>query len=141
MEVSMTHFIFDEFFDIFEAFNHQVASLKTEKTFTNYPYNILLNDDQSISFEIAAIGLKKEDFSIEVDGNLLNVSSERKQNNEKKVGYRSLINKLVKKDFDLTWKLDSRLDTKKLKAKLEDGLLRIDIPAKEESKKIKIEIE
>jgi HSP20 family molecular chaperone IbpA len=96
----------------------------------NYPVDIYKKDD-SLIIEIAAVGLKKDDVSIEIkDKDVLHVSYDNK--NKLKEGsseyYQSSI---TKKSFDFGWKISNKFDLDKIEAKMEDGLLTINIPKTE----------
>jgi HSP20 family protein len=88
-------------------------------------------DDYRI--EVAAPGLRKEDFRINLDNNLLTVSSEReekKESNEEKV---------MRKEFNYysfsrSFTLPQTVDSEKIQASHKDGILNIMIPKRDEAK-------
>jgi HSP20 family protein len=51
---------------------------------TNLPSVNLKETDKKIEIELAAPGLKKEDFKIELDNKMLTISSERTRKEEKR---------------------------------------------------------
>lgn len=82
--------------------------------------------------EVAAPGLSKNDFKIDVHNNILEISSEKKNENvEKKDNY-------VRREFNYSsfkrsFTLPDEVDTEKIKASHKDGILNILLPKKEES--------
>jgi len=83
---------------------------------------------------LAAPGMKKEDFKIDVDGNILTISSEKEENKEDKN------KKFTRKEysyssFSRSFSLPEEIKQEKINAKYEDGVLKISLPRKEESKK------
>ena len=83
---------------------------------------------------LAAPGLKKEDFKIAVDGNMLTISSEKEENKEEKD------EKYTRKEynyssFSRSFTLPEEVNQEKIDAKYEDGVLKISLPRKEEAKK------
>ncbi|ULQ53323.1 Hsp20/alpha crystallin family protein [Flavihumibacter fluvii] len=90
-------------------------------------------DDFLVS--LAAPGLKKEDFNISLDGNMLTISCEKeerkeekdKKYNRKEYNYSS---------FSRSFTLPDQVNTDKIDAKYEDGLLKVVLPKKEEAKKM-----
>ncbi|HLO58915.1 MAG TPA: Hsp20/alpha crystallin family protein [Bacteroidales bacterium] len=88
-------------------------------------------DDYRI--EVAAPGLRKEDFRINLDNNVLTVSSEReekKESNEEKV---------MRKEFNYysfsrSFTLPQTVDSEKIQASHKDGILHIMIPKRDEAK-------
>ncbi|WP_244957952.1 Hsp20/alpha crystallin family protein [Empedobacter falsenii] len=93
--------------------------------------NIKENED---SFEIllAAPGLNKEDFSIEIDENILKISSEFKQNEEVKD------EKFSRKEFNFSsfkraFTLPETINEDKIEASYVNGILQLVLPKKEEA--------
>ena len=83
---------------------------------------------------LAAPGLKKEDFKIDVDGNMLTISSEKEESKEEKD------KKFNRKEysyssFSRSFTLPEEINKEKIEAKYEDGVLKIALPRKEEAKK------
>lgn len=93
--------------------------------------NIKENED---SFEIllAAPGLNKEDFSIEIDENILKISSEFKQNEEIKD------EKFSRREFNFSsfkraFTLPETINEDKIEASYVNGILQLVLPKKEEA--------
>lgn len=89
-------------------------------------------DDYLVS--LAAPGMKKEDFKIDVDGNMLTISAEKEESKEEKD------KKFTRKEFNYssfsrTFTLPEEILKEKIEAKYEDGVLKIVLPRKEEAKK------
>ena len=89
-------------------------------------------DDYQVS--LAAPGLKKDDFHIDIDGNLLTISSEREENKEDKEG-RSTRREYSYSSFERSFTLPDEVNKEKIEAQYEDGLLKLVLPKKEEAKK------
>nr|WP_313884899.1 Hsp20/alpha crystallin family protein [uncultured Allomuricauda sp.] len=83
--------------------------------------------------EMAVPGMKKSDFHIDLDNQLLSISTELKQEEESKeenytrreFGYSS---------FKRTFTLPESVDDSKINASYNDGILNIHLPKKEEAK-------
>lgn len=89
----------------------------------------------SFEVEMAAPGMAKKDFRIELDNNLLTISSEKKQENEQKEGDRYTKREFSYQSFQRSFSLPKNVvDDEKIKARYEDGVLRLSIPKKEEAK-------
>ncbi|WP_291121001.1 Hsp20/alpha crystallin family protein [Empedobacter sp. UBA7248] len=93
--------------------------------------NIKENED---SFEIllAAPGLNKEDFSIEIDENILKISSEFKQNEEVKD------EKFSRREFNFSsfkraFTLPETINEDKIEASYVNGILQLVLPKKKEA--------
>ena len=89
--------------------------------------------------EIAVPGLSKEDFKINLEENVLTISSEKERKEEKneetymrrEFGYSS---------FRRTFILPDTVQGEKITAEYKDGVLNVTVPKKEESAKIQREI-
>ena len=89
----------------------------------------------SFEVEMAAPGMSKKDFKIELDNNLLTISSERKTENEQKQGERYTKREFSYQAFQRSFMLPKDVvDDEKIQAKYEEGVLRLNIPKKEEAK-------
>jgi HSP20 family protein len=88
-------------------------------------------DDYKI--EVAAPGLNKEDFKVNLDNNVLTVYSEKEEKQE------SNEHKVMRKEFNYysfsrSFTLPHTVDADKIVATHKDGILHISIPKKEEAK-------
>lgn len=96
--------------------------------------NIVENED-SFEVEMAAPGMEKKDFSIELDNNVLTISSEKKSNKEEKDTDRYYRREFSYQSFQRSFTLSKEVvDADKINAKYENGVLRLMIPKKEEAK-------
>lgn len=92
-------------------------------------------DDYQVS--LAAPGLKKDDFKIDVEGNMITISSEKEEKKEdeeknftrKEYSYSS---------FQRCFTIPDEVNQDKISASYEDGVLKLVLPKKEEAKKMVI---
>jgi len=90
------------------------------------------NDDFHI--EVAAPGMKKDDFKVELDNDMLVISSERRDEQEEKKGDYTR-REFSYQSFQRSFSLPERLvNGDKIKAEYRDGILHITVPKKEEAK-------
>ncbi|OSZ77621.1 heat-shock protein Hsp20 [Chitinophagaceae bacterium IBVUCB2] len=84
---------------------------------------------------LAVPGMKKDDFKIDVIGNMLTISSEKEETKEEKekVFTRKEYNY---SSFSRTFTLPEEINKEKIEATYDDGVLKISLPAKEEAKKL-----
>ena len=108
--------VWKNFFDVNSNFN-------TIQQKINYPVDIY-ETDNGLRFELAVVGLDKEDIDIQIDGDTLRVSHDKKIEQEQQYIQRGI----ARRSFDLAWKISSKLDLNKLEAKMDKGLLIIDVP-------------
>ncbi|WP_114749136.1 Hsp20/alpha crystallin family protein [Pleomorphovibrio marinus] len=97
--------------------------------------NILETDD-AFEIEMAVPGMRKEDFTISLDNQVLNISAHL----EEKVANEGNNEQYLRREFSYyafqrTFNLPEFVEADKIKAKYENGLLRLYVPKKEEAKK------
>lgn len=90
--------------------------------------------------ELAAPGLRKQDFKISLDRNVLNISVEQ-QNENKEADKRFSKREFSYSSFVRSFTLPDLADQSRIDAAYEDGVLRVDIAKKEEAKMASHQIE
>ena len=89
----------------------------------------------SFNVEVAAPGLDKKDFKIELDKNMLTISSQKQEQQENKEGETYNRKEFSYQSFSRTFHLPKNVvDTDNIAAKYENGLLSLAIPKREEAK-------
>ncbi len=121
----LDRFFKDDFFD-WSKFNFASKTL---------PAVNVKETDEKFTLEMAAPGLSKDKFKIEVKDNMLCISSEQKD--EKKDEKENYTRREFRyESFMRSFSLPENTDADKIKAEYKDGLLILDIPKKQkESKK------
>ena len=94
--------------------------------------NIAENDDEYV-IEVAAPGLDKKDFKINLENNVLTISSEKEDKMEDKGG-KSIRREFHYTSFSRTFTLPDTIENDKIRAKHKDGILSVSIPKKEIAK-------
>ncbi|HTN06835.1 Hsp20/alpha crystallin family protein [Agriterribacter sp.] len=92
-------------------------------------------DDYLVS--MAAPGLKKEDFKIDVEGNMLTISSEKEEEKEEKEE-KYTRQEYSYSSFERSFTLPDEVNKDKIDAHYQDGVLKLVLPKKEEAKKMAI---
>lgn len=123
--------LFDRFFepDLFDWSNRNYSN-----TNTTLPSVNIKEDSEGFEVEMAAPGFSKTDFKVELNHDLLTISSERKDNNETKEGQQFSRKEFSYQSFIRTFTLPNSADSDKINAKYDNGILKIIIPKKEEAK-------
>jgi HSP20 family protein len=102
---------------------------------TFVPKTDVVESATAYEVHLAIPGLNKEDFNIEVNDNYLTISGERKFQNEKKdKNYHAIETHYG--SFSRSFTLPENVDTSKINAKYNNGILEITIP-KDEKKVLK----
>lgn len=97
------------------------------------------DDKDSFVMELAAPGLKKDDFKISLDNQLLTISSERKEEKEEQ-NENYTRREFVFNSFSRSFTLPKTIVFDKIKADYKDGILVVKLPKKEEEAKLTREI-
>jgi len=105
----------------------------TENGSTVPRVNIVESGDD-FRVEVAAPGMRKDDFHISLDNDMLTISSEI-QNEESNEEQNYLRREFSYQAFKRSFYLPNTVEADKIKATYKDGLLRLAIPKKEEAKK------
>jgi len=123
--------LFDRFFenDLFDWSNRNYST-----TNTTLPAVNIKESTDGFEVEMAAPGFTKNDFKIELNHDLLTISSEKKVNNEIKDGQQFSKREFSYQSFSRSFTLPNSADSEKIGAKYDNGILRVAIPKKEEAK-------
>ena len=104
-------------------------------TNTTIPLVNIRETSDNFEVEMAAPGMNKEDFKIELDGNVLTISSDKKDENEINEGHRYTRREFSYQSFQRMFRLPKDVvDSEKIEAKYESGVLRLLVPKKEEAR-------
>jgi len=108
------------------------ANSNYSSTNTSLPAVNIKESDDHFMIEVAAPGMKKEDFSINYDNGRLTISSEKEAENvDENYNRREFSYQSFCRSFKVA---DNVIDNQKIKAKYEDGILCITLPKREEIK-------
>ena len=124
--------VFEDFFKPWNGWFGDEGSL-LNRVLSVPAANITENKDY-YEVALAVPGMKKDDLKIDVQGNLLTISSEKEETKEendkqftrKEYNYSS---------FTRSFTLPDEVNQEKIGAKYEDGILKLTLPRREESKK------
>jgi HSP20 family protein len=123
--------LFDRFFenDMFDWSNRNYSN-----TNTTLPAVNIKEDKDGFEVEMSAPGFEKNDFKVELNNNLLTISSEKKVENETKKGQQFTRREFSYQSFSRTFTLPETVEGDKIAARYKNGILSVNIPKKEEAK-------
>jgi HSP20 family protein len=124
-----------------QKFNHLFDS--SNETFLAdhwAPTTDVTETEKAIIVSAELPGMKQEDVSIELENGILNISGERKLDEEKKGRNFHRIERSYGK-FMRAISLPPNVDTEKISASFDNGLLEVEIPKNEEARPKKIALE
>jgi HSP20 family protein len=120
-----------------EDFFPQLPSFFLNEPSTNFgqivPVNIKQNENGYV-LDVIAPGFNKEDFKIHLEKNLLTISAETQAGEENK-NEKDVRKEYTYQSFKRSFTIDEKIDTEKIEAKYENGILRLNLKNKEEVKK------
>ncbi|MGD1317734.1 Hsp20/alpha crystallin family protein [Chryseobacterium sp. 2R14A] len=124
--------LFDDFFsrELFNWGNNNYSS-----TLSTIPSVNIRENEHSFDVELAAPGMEKQDFEISLEGNLLTISSSKKNEMEEKnekYTRREFSYQSFQRSFELAKNV---VDEEHIEAKYENGVLKLTIPKTEDAKK------
>ena len=123
--------LFDRFLenDLFDWSNRNFSA-----TNTTVPSVNIIESSDGFEVELAAPGFAKTDFNIELHNDLMTISSEKKMENENKEGEQYARREFSYQSFTRSFTLPNSADGEKIRAKYENGILRVYIPKRDEAK-------
>ena len=133
----LQHWVYDPFDIVWKNFLDANSPFNTLENKINYPVDIYETENNGLRFELAVVGLNQEDLDIQVEGDTLRITHDRKAAEFE----RNYIQRgIARRSFDLAWKVAAKFDLNQLTAVMDKGLLIIDIPVSEERAPKKIQI-
>jgi len=123
---------FDDFFKPWNEWFGNEAGI-WNRAMTVPPVNITENKNEYL-VSLAVPGMKKNDFKIDVEGNMLIISSEKTETKEESD------KKFTRKEynyssFSRSFTLPEEINREMIEARYEDGVLKLVLPRKEEARK------
>jgi len=122
--------VFEDFFRPMDEF--------FDKGFWDRPFTVpavnVVEDTDEYKLFFAVPGMKKNDFKIDIDGNMITVSAEIEEKKEEKK------EEFTREEYNFssftrTFTLPEEVNREKIEAVYTDGILRLILPKKEEAKK------
>jgi HSP20 family protein len=119
-----------------EVFNNTAKLLKddflTSDFFGTYPPVNIHENKEGYLVDIMVPGLSKEDFKIGIEKNVLSISAEKKTE-QKSEDQKQIRREFSFRSFKRSFTLDETVDTEKIQAKYENGILQLQLPKREEA--------
>lgn len=119
--------------DFFKPWNEWFNGGNWMKEITVPAVNITEDKDKYM-VSVAAPGMKKEDFTIDIDGNIMSISSRKEETKEEKDA-RYTRKEYNYSSFSRSFSLPEEINQASIEAKYEDGILKLMLPKKEEVRK------
>jgi HSP20 family protein len=99
-----------------------------------FPQTNIHETPEAYHLELNAPGRTKEDFKILVEQGLLTVSFDKKEETAQTEGYKTIRREFEFRSFKRSFSVDEKINVEGIQAKYENGVLKVLLPKKEESK-------
>ena len=119
------------FNDVFESILND--SFLSDKLSARVPAVNIAETENEFHIELAVPGLKKEDFKINLEKNVLSISAEKKEENIEE-GKKYSKKEYSYNSFVRSFTLPETVDHAKIDAQYTDGILKLSVAKKEEAK-------
>ncbi len=130
----LNHFpaLFDDFLGR-DIFNWGLSNFSD--TNTTIPAVNIKETSDNYEVEVAAPGMTKKDFKVQIEGNRLTISSEKSSKSEEREDVKYNSREFSYQSFSRTFNLQNDVvDINNIEAKYEDGVLHLVIPKMEHAK-------
>lgn len=119
-----------------DVFNDFFSTDFMPKANATAPAINVLESDKGYTVELAAPGMRKEDFCVHIndEGNLIIKMENKQENKEENKNMRYLRREFSYSKFEQTLILPDDVDKDKIAAKVDNGVLTVELPKIEESK-------
>ena len=114
--------------DMNDFFNVATSGLQ------NVPAVNVVENPDGFRIEVAAPGLSKDDFKLNLHHNNLTISAYKENKQEEKEGEKFTRREFSYSSFQRTFTLPTLVDSENIQANYVDGVLKIAIPKREEAK-------
>lgn len=126
-----------------DFFSEVPGLFKTQSAKPNHRNAVLANiteEENAYRIDLAAPGFEKQDFKVNLEGNLLTISAEKKEETTVED------NKNIRKEFNFqsfkrSFTIDNKIDTNSINAQYVNGILKLTLNKKEEAKVTSKDIE
>ena len=126
------------FFDTGQFFNTKALRWQAKEAYL--PKVNITETENSFFLEAETPGLKVKNINIEVLNGLLTIKGHTEDKSEKgKENY--LIREFSSQNFERSFALNDRVDTEKVSAKIDNGILKVNLPKHDQVKPLKIEVQ
>lgn len=118
--------------DFLNEFPATVSKTFREDVLHFPPVNII-EKENAYSVELSVPGFEKADFNVKLDDKVLTISTEKKEDNNETT------DKMIRKEFSYksfkrSFTLDEKIDADNISAKYENGILKLELPKRENQK-------
>ncbi|MCF8365554.1 MAG: Hsp20/alpha crystallin family protein [Bacteroidales bacterium] len=121
--------------DLFEdLFGNEKKEKMERKNYECSPSTNILETTENFKLQMAVPGVKKEDIKIDLEKNILNITSEKSAEENADENAKYTRREFMYGTFCRSFTLPDTIDSDKIGAEVKDGILTVTLPKKEETK-------
>jgi len=120
------------FEDLFNGFPSKFLQAELNPAQHQAPVNIR-ETEKAYLLELVAPGMDRQDIKVNMDDQLLTISAEKKTNTQQE-NERVVRREYAFRSFTRSFTLDDSIDTERIQAKYDNGVLHLELPKKEAEK-------
>jgi len=121
--------------DLFEdLFGNEKKEKMERKNYECAPSTNILETNENFKLQMAVPGVKKEDIKIDLEKNILNITSKKSAEEQNNEDVKYTRKEFVYGTFCRSFTLPETIDVDKIGAEVKDGILTVTLPKKEETK-------
>lgn len=119
--------------DVFDnMFEKETAKLNRQACYDCIPAINIAESSSGFEIELSVPGMTKEDFKINLESNVLTISSEKENKEEESRNY--LRREFFSGTFSRSFTLPKNVDIESIKADYAEGILKVNLPKKAETR-------
>jgi HSP20 family protein len=119
--------------DVFDnMFEKETAKLNRQACYDCIPAVNIAESPSGFEIELSVPGMTKEDFKINLESNVLTISSEKENKEEESRNY--LRREFFSGTFSRSFTLPKNVDIESIKADYAEGILKVNLPKKAETR-------
>jgi len=119
--------------DLFSSFFENEFGDRFDGSLKVSPRTNIHENEKSYEVELMVPGFEKDNFSINIENDVITVSAHKEEKKEEKDGKKVVFSEYRVEDFERSFSLSKDVDSNKIEASYENGILQLNIPKKKES--------
>jgi len=119
--------------DLFSNFFDNDLTERFDRSLKASPRTNIHENEKSYQVELMVPGFKKDDFSINIENDVMTISAHKEEKNEEKEGKKVVFSEYKVEDFERSFSLSKDVDSNSIDASYDNGILHLDIPKKKEA--------
>jgi HSP20 family protein len=113
--------------DLFSTFFDNELIDKFDRSLKFSPKTNIVETDKAYRVDLMVPGFNKEDFNINIENDVMTISAHKEEKKEEKDGDKVVFSEYRVEDFERSFTLSQDVDSNKIEAAYENGILKVNI--------------